>query len=157
MSIPLDSDMGREILRLAQERCPPGKIERIPPGCSIEPSIELVTAPETRGDGMNKTERAYAKHLDWRKQQGDIREWSFEPERLRIGDVKVGVKATKRAVWYKPDFRVELENGAIEQHEIKGFWREAARVRIRACASLHRCYRFVAVQRVKGTWVYEEF
>jgi len=49
-----------------------------------------------------------------------------------------------------------LATGDIECHEVKGFWRDDARVKIRVAASLYP-FRFVAVTKTKGGWDIEEF
>lgn len=104
-----------------------------------------------RRDGeMNKTEAAYAQHLERRRLVDEIDRWDFEPEKLRLAD----------RTFYSPDFRVVLADGSVEFHEVKGFWEDDARVKIKVAAELHP-YRFVAV-RVKpkrdgGGWAEEEF
>ena len=95
--------------------------------------------------GMNKTEARYAALLqaDWLR--GKIARWDFEPVTLRLAD----------RTSYTPDFRVILPDGLEEYHEVKGFWRDDARVKIKVAAALHP-YRFVAVKMVGGTWKREE-
>lgn len=95
-------------------------------------------------DGMNKTERAYAEHLEIRRRAGQIVHWEREPEKLRLA----------KKTFYTPDFRVVTVAQEIEMHEVKGFWRDDARVKIKVAARLHP-YRFVAVHRRGGTWEYE--
>lgn len=91
-------------------------------------------------------EANYAMWLDAEKARGTIRDWAYEAESLRLG----------QGAWYKPDFRVVTADGFVEMHETKGFWREAARVRIKAAAALHP-YRFKAIQKDKQGWKIEEF
>lgn len=95
----------------------------------------------------SSTEREYAETLKLRKMAGEIYDWAYEPVRLRIGD----------GAFYRPDFQVINLNGVIEYHEVKGFWREAAKVRIRAAKALHP-YSFFVVTKGKGvmTWKIEE-
>lgn len=94
---------------------------------------------------MNKLETDYSQLLDIRMLGGEIQEWAFEPERFRLAG----------GAYYTPDFRVVLANGEVELHEIKGHWREAARVRIKVASELHP-YRFIAVTRTReGEWQYE--
>ena len=114
---------------------------------------------------MNKLEARYAQQLELLKRADEIIDWRFEPVRLRIGTS--GNKGTPSA-FYKIDFLVvkplitgtgNIILGAyeFEFHETKGFWREAARVRIRVAADLYPWWRFVGVQFKKGEWIYEEF
>lgn len=96
--------------------------------------------------GMNKTEAAYAQHLEARRLAGEVLWWRFEPMRLRLAN----------GAWFKPDFGVKLIDRSLEFHETKGFWREAARVRIKVAAELFP-FRFIAVKRKGGGWEREEF
>lgn len=108
----------------------------------------------TNDQGMNKTEAAYAAHLELRRIAGEILSWKFNCVRLKIA-------TGKKAAWYKGDFFVELIDilgrQVFEVHETKGFWREAARVRIKVAAGLYPYFRFVAVERKGGGWEFEEF
>jgi hypothetical protein len=99
---------------------------------------------------MNKTEAAYAATLDQRRYAGEVAWFKFEGVKLRLAD----------NTFYTPDFAVMLSDGALEMHEVKGFWQDDARAKIKIAADLYPM-RFVAV-RVKskkegGGWVYEEF
>jgi hypothetical protein len=95
---------------------------------------------------MNKTEAAYAAQLEVRKSLGEILWWRREPMRLRLADDS----------YYKPDFGVLPANRVFELHETKGFWREAARVRIKVAAELFP-FKFIAITRAKDGWEREEF
>lgn len=87
----------------------------------------------------NKTELLYAAaELRPRLLAGEIKRYDFEVERLRLAD----------NTFYTPDWRVVMADDTIEFHEVKGFLREAAFVRIKVAAELHP-YRFVMVRRVK--------
>lgn len=101
----------------------------------------------TKGpDGLNKTERAYAGLLEARRLAGEIQSWRFEAVKFVLAKGSV----------YTPDFEVVLPDGTLEYHETKGYWREAARVRIKVAARLFSDRRFVAVKLVKKAWSYEE-
>lgn len=95
---------------------------------------------------MNKTEQAYAAYLETRKRGDFVKQWWWEPVSFRLG----------QGAWYKPDFVVWMADDTVEVHEVKGFWREAARVRIKVAATNYPLYRFVAVRRVEGRWDVEE-
>ena len=118
---------------------------RTPPPVVADRERRTARAIRREPGRMNKTEKAYASHLSLRQKMGDIQEWAFEPEKLRLAD----------ATHYTPDFRVVLNSGEIEMHEVKGFWEDDARVKIKVAAAMHP-YRFVAVKAVKGGgWEYE--
>jgi hypothetical protein len=98
---------------------------------------------------MNKTEAAYAAHLD--RIKGTVIAWyRFEGVKLRLAD----------NTFYSPDFAVMLADGTMEMHEVKGFWQDDARVKIKVAASLYP-FRFLAMKpRAKkhgGGWEVEEF
>lgn len=95
---------------------------------------------------MNKLEARYSAHLDLLVKTGEIVRYDFDCERLRIG----------KKCFYEPDFRIVRPDVSIEFHEVKGFWRDDARVKIKVAAELHP-YKFVAVQWKQKQWVYEEF
>jgi len=95
---------------------------------------------------MNGTERSYADLLNLRVKTGEILRWDFEPEKLKLA----------KNTYYTPDFRVITQQEEIEFHEVKGFWRDDARVKIKVAAATHP-YRFIAVQKKKGIWMYETF
>lgn len=99
---------------------------------------------------MNSTESAYADHLRSRASLGEIAWFKFEGVKLRLAD----------NTFYSPDFVVMLANGELEMHEVKGFWQEDARVKIKVAASLFP-FCFIAVtRRAKkrgGGWEIENF
>ena len=97
-------------------------------------------------DGMNTTERAYADRLELLRRAGEIRCWRFEPVKFRLA----------KGTYYTPDFEVITDGGELEYHEVKGFWRDDARVKIKVAARLFDDRRFVAVQWVKRVWQFEE-
>jgi hypothetical protein len=100
---------------------------------------------------MNKTEAEYAQLLEFRRLAGEIKAWGFERLKFRLAD----------GAWFKPDFDVVGVGGEIEIHETKGFWREAARVRIKVAAEIYPHFTFRAVSKVQkrkgGGWAVEEF
>jgi len=99
---------------------------------------------------MNKTEAAYAAHLAERQHLGGISWFKFEGIKFRLAD----------NTFYTPDFIVMLADGRLEAHEVKGFWQDDARVKIKVAADLYPL-KFIAV-KVKpkkdgGGWSFEEF
>jgi hypothetical protein len=99
---------------------------------------------ETR---MNKLEGQYALWLRRRRDRGEIESFEFEAIKLRLAPT----------TFYTPDFLVQLPNGELECHEVKGFWRDDARVKIKVAAAMHP-FRFVAVTLDRNAgWVFENF
>lgn len=117
-------------------------------------------ASDTGNDGYaNKAERSYAAHLEILKRKGEIKEWWYEPIRLRISDLKRGrraVAAGRSECWYTPDFVLLLNDNRLVIHEIKGREEAATMVRFRIAAALHP-YRFVLVKRDGQGWAEEVF
>jgi hypothetical protein len=99
---------------------------------------------------MNKTEAEYSKLLALRQQSGDVLWHLFEGVKLRLAD----------NTFYSPDFAVMRADGQLEMHEVKGFWADDARVKIKVAAERFP-FRFVAVkkrpQKDGGGWETEEF
>jgi len=95
---------------------------------------------------MNDTEFAYSKTLELRKIAGEIAWYAFERLTFRLAD----------NTRYTPDFAVMLANGELELHEVKGYWTDDARVKIKVAADQNPM-RFIGVRRVKGKWEVEEF
>ena len=98
----------------------------------------------------NKTEAAYEGWLRSRQIAGEVAWYKFEGLKLRLAD----------NTFYTPDFGVMLSTGEMEVHEVKGFWTDDARVKIKVAAELYP-FRFIAV-KVKakkngGGWETEEF
>lgn len=100
-----------------------------------------------KGEGMNKTERLYAAHLEALKRAGTILGWAYEPVKLRLA----------AATFYTPDFLVIRADGAMELHEVKGHWEDDARGKIKVAAEQHPWFRFLAVRARGGVWEIERF
>jgi hypothetical protein len=98
----------------------------------------------------NKTESAYESALQARQIAGEVVWYRFEGVKLRLAD----------NTFYTPDFAVMLANGQFELHEVKGFWADDARVKIKVAADQYP-FRFIAVmarsKRDGGGWKVEEF
>lgn len=99
-----------------------------------------------KGGEMNKLEREYAARLEALKAHGEIADYRFESVKLRLAD----------RTFYTPDFMVLKPDGAFEMHEVKGFWEDDARVKIKTAAELFP-FKFIAARKGKGAWGFEEF
>lgn len=99
---------------------------------------------------LNKTEAAYRDVLRDAQTIGDIQWYRFEGLKLRLAD----------NTFYTPDFAVMASDGVIECHEVKGFWRDDARAKIKIAAEQYP-FRFKAVQALPkkqgGGWKEEWF
>jgi len=99
-----------------------------------------------RPGAMNKIEARYAAYLEGLRLAGGIVAWRFEALKLKLAN----------STFYTPDFVVTFSD-RIECHEVKGFWRDDARVKIKVAAQMFPEFAFVAVKREKKGWIYEEF
>ena len=93
---------------------------------------------------MNNTEMAYANRLELLRRADEVAWYRFEGLKLRLAD----------NTFYTPDFAVMLTNGQIECHEVKGFWQEDARVKIKVAAEQYP-FLFKAVKAAKRHGQYE--
>ena len=101
---------------------------------------------------MNDYERAYVDEvLDPLLRARRIVRWDFQPCKLRLADNS----------FYTPDFRVVNINHFVEFHEVKGWWREDARLKIKYAAEAHP-YVFLAIMVKKvakkrgGGWTFSK-
>lgn len=99
---------------------------------------------------MNGTEQTYAMHLEARKQSGAIQWYKFEGMKFKLAD----------GTFYTPDFIVLDKAGYMEAHEVKGFWTDDARVKIKVAADQYPL-TFIAIKRLPkskgGGWDVERF
>jgi hypothetical protein len=99
---------------------------------------------------MNKTEASYGQRLELLKASGEVLWYAFEGVKLRLAD----------NTFYTPDYAVMRSNGELEVHEVKGFWSDDARVKIKVAAALFP-FRFIAIKalpkKAGGGWSVEEF
>lgn len=96
---------------------------------------------------MNRLETAFSKVLEAHKVSGEIDSWAFEAQKFKLAD----------GAWYTPDFIV-VTGGLQIAYEVKGFWREAARLRCKVFAGAFPHIPLFAVKKArKGGWEYEAF
>lgn len=114
------------------------------------PGVAVEALGRLKSGEMNKSEAAYAAHLGLRQAAGEVLRFWFEAMTFKLAE---GCR-------YTPDFIVMLTDRTLEAHEVKGFWTDDARVKIKVAASLFP-HRFVALKalpkRDGGGWSEEEF
>lgn len=98
----------------------------------------------------NKTEAAYEQMLESMRLAGEVIWYKFEGLKLRLAD----------NTFYTPDFFVLAADGRLEAHEVKGFWQDDARAKIKIAAEMYP-FRFLAAKpkpkKNGGGWEIEEF
>ena len=99
---------------------------------------------------LNQSEARYAAHLDAQALAGSVLWYRFEGIKLRLAD----------NTFFTPDFAVMVASGEIELHEVKGFWEDDARAKMKIAADQYP-FRFIAVtarsKKAGGWWAIEEF
>jgi len=119
-------------------------------GSGAKSRIGLQALGRLKTGTLNKTEQAYEALLNAWLQAGLIAWFKFEGVKLRLAD----------NTFYTPDFAVMLANGQMEMHEVKGYWQDDARAKIKIAADMYP-FRFLAVRpkakKDGGGWDKEEF
>lgn len=92
-----------------------------------------------RTKSKNGLEATFAALLEARKQAGELAWYAYEPFRIRLAD----------GCFYRPDFVTVDMEGRTEVYEVKGFMREAARLRLKI-ATEKLPYPFYIVLKHKG-------
>jgi len=102
-------------------------------------------------NNMNKTEAEYAERLELLLVTGEIAWYSYEPMKFRLA----------KNTTYTPDFIVITRDGEIESHEVKGFWRDDARVKIKIFSEQYWWIKVFSVtkkaKKYGGGWEFETF
>lgn len=99
---------------------------------------------------MNKTETEYYQYLKTLERANEILWFKFEGLKFKLADNTT----------YTPDFVVMNKDGFIELHEVKGYWMDDARVKIKVAADMYP-FKFLAIKKrakkLGGGWEIEEF
>jgi hypothetical protein len=114
-----------------------------------------MTRPRAKGlireaGRMNNTEREYSRLLESRKCAGEVHAWWFEALNLRLG----------QKCFYKPDFLVQLADGTLEIHEVKGHWERESLARTKVAADKYPFTIIAVSKRLKkdgGGWQVRRF
>lgn len=103
--------------------------------------------PRKKRNEMNKTEAKFAQHLELLQKAGEVLWWKFEHIKLRLAD----------NTFYNVDFFVVDANHELLAYEVKGFWRDDAKVKIKVAQEIYP-FKFIAVTAAKnGGWNEECF
>jgi hypothetical protein len=73
-------------------------------------------------------EANYARYLNWLLVHGQIGGWAYEPQLFIFYGIRRGVRA------YLPDFKVLLNDGSFEFHEIKGYMDAKSKLKLKRMA-----------------------
>lgn len=101
------------------------------------------------------------RHAKGRHVPGRMNATEAEYERLFLGRAPHGYEEITLVLGdgarFTPDFWTLGPDDVLEFHEVKGHWREAAKVRIRVAASKYPQFRFLAFRCENGQWSRESF
>jgi hypothetical protein len=120
--------------------------QKIPFTAQRQAKCSMQALGRLKSGSLNQTESAYENVLIMRQRAGEIAWYRFEGVKLRLAD----------NTFYTPDFAVMLADGRMEMHEVKGYWTDDARVKIKVAAEMYP-FRFVAIRRVRSCWETEIF
>lgn len=90
---------------------------------------------------MNRTESAYAAHLELLKESGDVLWWKFEGVKLRLA----------HNTFYTCDFMLLKRDGQVCMDEVKGFMTDDAAVKIKVAASIYP-FQFRIIRKSGSMW-----
>ena len=79
----------------------------------------------------SKWEANYARVLEFQRKQGLITSWLHEPETFWFEKIKRGTRS------YLPDFKVTYPDGHIEYHEVKGWYDDRSKTKVRRMAKYY--------------------
>ena len=141
-----DWEKPRELIKTWQTGGIPTKLKIEKAVAEIDkPKVTAKASADTSPKYKSKLERRFAE--EWLTPRQQTLRWAYEPEKFKLGT----------GAWYCPDFREILPDGEIIFYEVKGFWRDAAKVRIKVAASRHPYKFFVATWDKKAKyWNIEE-
>lgn len=114
---------------------------------SQQPASGMKARGLTPTGTKNKTEQYFEDEvLKPQKYDGRILWYGFELFKLRIA----------KATYYTPDFMVLSSDLTITMYEVKGHWRDDARVKFKAAAEVLPIFHWVAcIRKREGFWEYE--
>jgi hypothetical protein len=108
---------------------------------AFSPAVLIDEGQSRARERMNKTEARYAQHLARLRAGGVILAFFFELFRLRLA----------HSTFYCPDFLVvRAERPVVQFHEVKGFMRDDAAVKVKTAAQLYPEFHFLVVRAAKG-------
>lgn len=76
-------------------------------------------------------EHKYADHLNLLIKAGEVLAWDYEPDTFWFDKIMRGVRS------YKPDFRVQLKDGTVEYHEVKGYLDAKSKTKLKRMAKYY--------------------
>ena len=116
--------------------------------CNGKPIAQAGANPKRNDPYKSKWERLYAAELNDAMRAGEVLAWEYEAVTFRLARSRDG----KRGASYTPDFLVVHKDGRLEFVEVKGFMREAARVRFVTARDRFPWFDWRMIRRTKSVW-----
>lgn len=108
-------------------------------------SLECNISISTDVAKLNKTERAYLGYIETLKKVGQFQWIGVQSTTFKLAD----------DCRYTPDFITLELDGKVTAREVKGFFRDDAKVKIKVAARMFPWVQFVLVRKIKGGWHHE--
>jgi hypothetical protein len=143
----------RDILGLPDSPAKRAMLEQLharPPATAEQAKAKL---PRRVAGVMNKTEAAFARHLEYLRNVGEVLWFAYEPFSLRLA----------RRTRYTPDFVVVLADGTTVLREVKGrkgetyYCRETSKVKVKLAGELFGWPIAIVWPLKGGGWGSEDF
>ena len=90
-------------------------------------------------------EANYARYLNWLRANTQISGWEYEKETFEFPGIKRGTR------FYTPDFKVLLNDGGYEYHEVKGYMHHKGKTALNRMAKYHPEIKIVLIQKPEYT------
>ena len=90
----------------------------------------------------SRWEANYARYLEFLVEWGNIDKWEHEPKTFWFENIKRGVRS------YLPDFRVTNNDGTVEYHEVKGWYDDRTKTKIKRMAKYYPEVKLVLIDAV---------
>jgi hypothetical protein len=95
---------------------------------------------------MNKTEASYAQQLELLRRAGEILWYKYEGISLKLAD----------DTRYIPDFFVMKKDFSLECHEVKGFFHQHSKVKVKVAVEMFP-FKFILIRKTKAGWNEEHY
>lgn len=89
----------------------------------------------------SKWEANWARYLNWRILNGEIKGWEYEPETFWFESIKRGVRS------YTPDFKVAMNDGSVVYEEVKGYMDNRSATKLKRMKKYHPGIPIVIVDK----------
>lgn len=99
----------------------------------------------TRGDlgffVRSSWEANYARYLKFLQKNGEIVRFEYEPDTYIFHEIKRGTRS------YTPDFKIFLNDGSFEYHEVKGWMDNKSRVKLERMKKFYPNIRVILIEK----------